>query len=169
MTATPTAVGFTKAAEAFRSYCARNYDATLEYDLDSVALVDGFLFEAHEDLKGMNEHEAWDFLNHLCLAAGAFVGEVLVRRCGGVWKVNGDAQTLQNWVVAWGGNGAGTQTIPVFQTVLESLQVGPKHSLLSLVAPFLKTNGHLPRPAPGKKTPTAPHGRPAKVKAARAR
>jgi hypothetical protein len=140
MTGPPTRT-FTYEAEAFRSYCQRAFETPLQYEFDSVALVDGILGEGYQSLKSMNESEAWTYLNNITLAAGAFVGEILVRNCGGTWACTGDTKRLQDWLVHVPGPGATMQAVPVFSAVYSFLQKGPTQTLLAVVAPFLTTKG----------------------------
>lgn len=137
---------FTYEAEAFRSYCQRQFESPLEYTFDSVALVDGILGEAHASLRGMNEAEAWTYLNNMTLAAGAFVGEMLVRNCEGTWTCHGATGKLQDWGVQVKANGQNGPWVPVYASVFSFLQRGPHETLLALVAPFLKANGQWPEP-----------------------
>jgi len=144
---------FSYEAEAFRSYCQRQFDSTLDYSFDAVALVDGILGEAHASLLGMNEAEAWTYLNNMTLAAGAFVGEMLVRTCGGIWTCHGTPGKLQDWGVQVTGEGKRGDWVPVYASVFNFLQRGPHETLLALVAPLLEANGRWPTPL--VKTPPA--------------
>lgn len=155
----PVTRNFGYEAEAFRSYCQRQFETPLSYSFDSVAIVDGILGEAYESLKGMNEAEAWTYMNNMTLAAGAFLGEVLVRSGVGTWTCSGDPQRLQDWGVR-----ASSQNVPVFQAVLSYLEKGPSQTLLALVAPFLKADGHWPE-ARNVATTRPSRAKPARAKA----
>jgi len=157
----PVTRNFSYEAEAFRSYCQRQFEAPLQYNFDSVAIVDGILGEAYESLKGMNEAEAWTYLNNMTLAAGAFLGEVLVRNNVGAWWCSGDASRLQDWGVKSEPNAPGPRTVSVFQAVYSFLQKGPAETLLALVAPYLKTDGKWAE----VETPRTPTKRNAKARA----
>jgi hypothetical protein len=156
-------------AEAFRSYCQRQFETPLDYSFDAVAIVDGILGEAYGSLKGMNEAEAWTYLNNMTLAAGAFLGEVLVRNGVGTWWCSGDPKHLQDWGVKCAPNARGPANVPVFQAVYNFLQKGPSETLLALVAPLLKADGHWPQQPMPNPAPRPPSHRAAAKKAAKSR
>lgn len=145
----PATRSFSYEAEAFRSYCQRQFDAPLEYHVDSVALLDGILGEAHASLKGMNEVEAWTYLNNMTLAAGAFLGEVLCRTAAAAWSCQGNAKRLQDWGVQVSTPGETTRWVPCFDAVFQFLHKGPTESLLGVVTPFL-ASGHAATPKRAK-------------------
>ncbi len=160
--ADPVTRTFTTEAEAFRSYCQRNFKTDLNYSFDSVAILDGVLAECYEGIKGMNPNEAWTFLNNMTLAAGAYFGEILVRNNGGTWACNGNPKQLQNWCVATPRNGTAPLSVPVFGSVYNFLHRGPTETLLSVAAPFLNAKDQWPKAkttTPSKRGKTTKRGR----------
>lgn len=145
MVPTPTR-SFTQEAEAFRTYCQRQFKTTLDYSFDSVAILDGILGECYEGAKGMNTNESWTYLNNITLAAGAYFGEVFVRNAGATWICEGAPDQIQNWVIQVPPvNGSGPKTVAVYGAVYNFLHRGPGETLLAVTAPFLTPNGTWPR------------------------
>jgi hypothetical protein len=90
MAITPTPETAAEIAALFVPWVAETYGAELDYGVYSLKQVDGILDDLRKDQK-------FEDLQPLLFSMGCYVGEVLVRRAGGRWRL---AETVGMTAVA---------------------------------------------------------------------
>lgn len=80
MAITPTPETAAQIAALFVPWVEQTYGATLDYGVYSLKQVDGILDDLRRDQK-------FEDLQPLLFSMGCYVGEVLVRRAGGRWRL----------------------------------------------------------------------------------
>ena len=99
---------------------AKGSGRILDYSAQSVALLEGLFRISDELLQGENFPDAQR--NLVVFYSGCYLGEVIARTLGGVWRFDGDDWANSSLIFAYGGGGL--QVFP-FHKLLRRVMDGP--------------------------------------------